>query len=118
MVREILFSKHKKTNPFKNFVVIEGFYDVDGTGWASYMLTHNMPEMVADLRKGLDEESNKLLDIIFQRITILPKGWWDQYRIRESHMRSPLLQTPEEAEINGKSLLPLASTISQRIFTG
>jgi len=80
-----------------SFSPVEGFYDQGGIGWAAYMLTHNMPEMVANLRSGLDAKSNELLDFIFQRMVIFPEGSYRNYRIRKSYLRSPLFQTQKEA---------------------
>lgn len=84
-------------NP-EDFVFVVGFYSLDGVSWGEYVLSHNMPEVIKNLRRGLDDKSNQLLDIIFSRMTILPKGLESEYQTRVACMQTPLFQTPQEAE--------------------
>ena len=85
----------------EEFCFVGGFLDHGGIDCATYLLTHDMPEKVAALRRGLDEESNKLLDLIFSRMTIFPKGHylrWQDYKIRES-VRQSLMSPKELADV-------------------
>jgi len=96
-VVQVLFSappQARSISAAHNFLFVEGFYDMDGIDWGTYMLTHNMPEKVAALRHGLDEKSNKSLDLIFSRMILFPQNWWRQFKVREAYIRSFL--TPEE----------------------
>jgi len=64
------------------FGFIWAYGAVGHTSWIEYMLTNNMPEKLAALRIGLDSESNATLDRFFKNMTILPKDWWYQYKVR------------------------------------
>ena len=94
-VRQVLLDTASSLN--EDFVVVGGFLDLGDIDWQTYLLTHNLPEKVSILRSGLGEKSNQLLDLIFSRMTIFPKGnhrppW--NYKIRVSAMQ--LLSSPDE----------------------
>lgn len=92
-IRELLLNSHDK------FVFVGGLLDHGNIDWGTYLLTHNMPEKVAALRRGLDEESNQLLDLIFSRMTIFPKGHYvmqSNYHISDVYLKSFL--TPKELD--------------------
>jgi len=95
-VRQVLFPQvSARPVPTEEFFLVDDFLDMDGSGWATYMLSHNMPEKIAALRKGLDAKSNELVDLIFSRITIFPKGSWPNYKVRVLYLET--LYTPEES---------------------
>jgi len=89
-------------SPNEEFVPVEDLLGMGGIDWATYLLSHNllshnMPEKVVALRRGLDDESNRLLDLIFARMRIFPKNSrWTDFKIRHSNLWS--LITPRELE--------------------
>ena len=97
-VRDVLLTP--LPNPNETFVPVGGFLDHGEIDWGTYMLTHDMREKVSALRQGLDDASNRLLDLIFSRMTIFPRGHYRlpwNYKIRETYLRS-FFYTPEELD--------------------
>ena len=87
-------------------VFVGGFLTAGDITWSEYMLMHNMPEMVAALRHGLDNESNELLDLIFSRMTIFPRGSGNNYRVRDSFLDTLITQQEKESLENFRMELP------------
>jgi FkbM family methyltransferase len=80
-----------------DFTPVGSFLDTGGGGaWLSYMLTHNMPKIVADLQRNLDEKSLALIDSLFQQTAILPKNWLGNYMVRRKYIDA--FHRPEELE--------------------
>jgi FkbM family methyltransferase len=96
-VRSVFFPQ--PMDPNERFVFVDDYLDMSGTDWATYMLTHDMPQVVATLRAGLDKKSNDLIDQCFSRITIFPKYSWPNYKARMTYLES-LCSRDEIAESN------------------
>jgi FkbM family methyltransferase len=85
-VRSVFFPQ--PIDPNEKFVFADDYLDMGGTDWATYMLTHDMPQVVASLRAGLDKKSNDLIDQCFSRMTIFPKYSWPNYKVRVTYLES------------------------------
>jgi len=73
-IDEFIKSYSKLASPQDEFIYVQnGVIDYAGS-FKEYFLKNNMPEKIAILKDGLDEESKKRLDVYLNRLLYFPDG--------------------------------------------
>ena len=83
--------------PVDDFIQANGIIDF-GDGFKRYFLRNNVPEKTAILKRGLDEQSQKNIDMYLERMVTIPDNgaMYEHYRVSKKYWDS--LCTEEEGK--------------------